>query len=215
MAHDRQRYQPPVATGASLNHADWSLHRKGAQDQARHQRKVREALKQNLADIVSEQAIITTDGKKVVKVPIRSLEEYRFRYGDREDGRRRGRATAIPRSAMCSGSRGPGERTGARSGGGLGPGVRLLRGGGLDRRDRRPGLRGPGPAQPATEESPGAGRGDDPVHRHPQDRTVRQSGQAADDPGEHQAQRPAGISAVRRHLQRRPPLQDVGAFGPA
>jgi sporulation protein YhbH len=62
------------------------LHRKGAQDQARHQRKVRDALKQNLADIVSEQAIITTDGKKVVKVPIRSLEEYRFRYGDQEDG---------------------------------------------------------------------------------------------------------------------------------
>ena len=86
MDHDRKRYQPPVATGASLNHADWSLHRKGAQDQARHQRKVRDALKQNLADIVSEQAIITTDGKKVVKVPIRSLEEYRFRYGDREDG---------------------------------------------------------------------------------------------------------------------------------
>ncbi len=86
MALDRQRYQPPVATGASLNHADWTLHRKGAQDQARHQRKVRDALRQNLADIVSEQAIITTDGKKVVKVPIRSLEEYRFRYGDREDG---------------------------------------------------------------------------------------------------------------------------------
>ena len=46
-------------------------------------------------------------------MPIRSLEEYRFRYGDREDGRRRRRATATPRSATCSGSHG--ERARARA----------------------------------------------------------------------------------------------------
>ena len=86
MAQDRRIYTPPALTGASLNHADWSLHRKGAQDQARHQRKVRDALRQNLPEIVSDQAIITTDGKKIVKVPIRSLEEYRFRYGDDDGG---------------------------------------------------------------------------------------------------------------------------------
>ncbi len=71
----------------TLNRSDWSLHRKGAVDQARHKAKVKEALKQNLADVVSEQALITSDGKKIVKVPIRSLEEYKFRFdrGNEED----------------------------------------------------------------------------------------------------------------------------------
>lgn len=49
-------------------------------DQERHQEKVREAIKKNLADIISEEAIITSDGNRVVRVPIRSLNEYRFRF---------------------------------------------------------------------------------------------------------------------------------------
>ncbi|MDP9364851.1 MAG: sporulation protein YhbH [Chloroflexota bacterium] len=71
--------------GTALNRSDWSLHRKGAIDQARHKQKVKDALRQNLADVVSEQALITTDGKKVVKVPIRSLEEYKFRFDRGEE----------------------------------------------------------------------------------------------------------------------------------
>lgn len=59
---------------------DWSLHRKGYQDQTRHQHKIREAIKKNLADLVTEENIILSDGKQVVKVPIRSLDEFRFRY---------------------------------------------------------------------------------------------------------------------------------------
>jgi sporulation protein YhbH len=64
----------------SLSRDDWSLHRKGIVDQARHKQKVKEAIRGNLADIVSEQSIITSDGKKVVRVPIRTLEQYKFRY---------------------------------------------------------------------------------------------------------------------------------------
>jgi uncharacterized protein len=59
---------------------DWSLHRKGYQDQLRHQEKVREAIKKNLADLVTEESIIMHDGRQIIKVPIRSLDEYRFRY---------------------------------------------------------------------------------------------------------------------------------------
>ncbi len=65
---------------STISQHDWSLHRKGAIDQERHKQKIREAIKKNLADIVSEESIILSDGKKVIKVPIRSLEEYRFRY---------------------------------------------------------------------------------------------------------------------------------------
>jgi len=59
---------------------DWSLHRKGHIDQERHKQKIKEAVKKNLADIVSEENIILSDGKSIIKVPIRSLDEYRFRY---------------------------------------------------------------------------------------------------------------------------------------
>lgn len=63
-----------------LSREDWSLHRKGYQDQSRHQEKVREAIKQNLPDLLSEESIILSDGKQIIKIPIRSLEEYRFIY---------------------------------------------------------------------------------------------------------------------------------------
>ena len=69
----------------SLSKQDWSLHRKGPIDQARHNQKVKEAIKHNLADIVSEESIITADGNKVVKVPIRSLDLPHFRYDQRRN----------------------------------------------------------------------------------------------------------------------------------
>ncbi|WP_139491763.1 sporulation protein YhbH [Brevibacillus dissolubilis] len=63
-----------------VSREDWSLHRKGHQDQHRHQEKVREAIKKNLSDLISEENIIMSNGRDVVKIPIRSLDEYRFRY---------------------------------------------------------------------------------------------------------------------------------------
>ena len=68
---------PPTV---SLSQNDWSLHRKGPIDQARHNERVKEAIKDNLGEIVSQESIITSDGKKIVKVPIRSLELPRFRF---------------------------------------------------------------------------------------------------------------------------------------
>jgi len=73
----------------SISQQDWSLHRKGPVDQQRHKERIKEAIKQNLPGIVSEENIILSDGKKVIKVPIRSLEEYRFRYDD-ESGKNAG-----------------------------------------------------------------------------------------------------------------------------
>ncbi|MHB1004120.1 MAG: sporulation protein YhbH [Chloroflexota bacterium] len=64
----------------SLSRRDWSLNRKGPIDQARHNEKVKEAIKANLQDIISEEAIISSDGKRVVKVPVRSLELPHFRF---------------------------------------------------------------------------------------------------------------------------------------
>src|SRR5438132_13729585 len=68
-----------MSTG-SVTKSDWSLHRKGLIDQQRHNEKIKDAIKQNLADIVSREDIILSDGKTIIKVPIRSLEEYKFRF---------------------------------------------------------------------------------------------------------------------------------------
>ena len=64
----------------TLSTQDWSLHRKGPADQARHNEKIKEAIKENLPSIIAEEAIITSDGQHIIKVPIRSLELPKFRF---------------------------------------------------------------------------------------------------------------------------------------
>jgi uncharacterized protein len=66
----------------SLSQHDWSLHRKGPMDQARHNQKVKEAIKGNLGGIVGEESIISSDGKRIMKIPLRSLELPKFRFDD-------------------------------------------------------------------------------------------------------------------------------------
>src|SRR4029079_14576682 len=68
----------------SVQRNDWSLQRKGQIDQDRHKERVRDAIKKNLGSIVSNESIILSDGKRCVKVPIRSLDEYKFRFDHRK-----------------------------------------------------------------------------------------------------------------------------------
>ncbi|KZZ85145.1 MULTISPECIES: sporulation protein YhbH [Bacillaceae] len=68
------------ASNFVISNEDWSLHRKGYDDQLRHQEKVQEAIKNNLPDLITEESIIMSNGKNVVKIPIRSLDEYKIRY---------------------------------------------------------------------------------------------------------------------------------------
>ena len=68
----------------SVQRNDWSLQRKGQIDQERHKERVKEAIKKNLGSIVSNESIILSDGKRKVKVPIRSLDEYKFRFDYRK-----------------------------------------------------------------------------------------------------------------------------------
>ncbi|WP_066191805.1 sporulation protein YhbH [Gracilibacillus timonensis] len=59
---------------------DWSLHRKGFDDQKRHQDKIKEVMKKKLPDMISEESIIMSKGKEIIRIPIRSLDEYKIRY---------------------------------------------------------------------------------------------------------------------------------------
>jgi len=68
----------------TIQRNDWSLQRKGIIDQERHKDRVKEAVRKNLGSIVSNEAIILSDGKRTVKVPIRALDEYKFRFDYRK-----------------------------------------------------------------------------------------------------------------------------------
>jgi sporulation protein YhbH len=66
---------------AIVYHDDWKID-KGTKDAKRHQKKIDKAIRDNIADIIGEESIITNkDGKKQVKVPVRGLEDYKFIYG--------------------------------------------------------------------------------------------------------------------------------------
>ena len=59
---------------------------RSAGDRLRHRQKVREAIRNNIADIIAEESIIGKDNNRIVKVPIRGVKEYRFVYGDNAPG---------------------------------------------------------------------------------------------------------------------------------
>ncbi|MBM4296517.1 MAG: sporulation protein YhbH [Deltaproteobacteria bacterium] len=57
-----------------------------AGDRLRHRQKVRQAIRDNIGDIIAEESIIGKDKHRIVKVPIRGIKEYRFVYGDNAPG---------------------------------------------------------------------------------------------------------------------------------
>src|SRR5882762_2254835 len=59
---------------------------RSAGDRLRHRQKVRESIRENIADIIAEESIIGQTRDKIVKIPIRGLREYRFIYGDDNPG---------------------------------------------------------------------------------------------------------------------------------
>lgn len=68
----------------SVQRNDWSLQRKGIIDQERHKERVKDAIKKNLGSIVSNESIILSKGRKQVKIPMRALDEYKFRFDYRK-----------------------------------------------------------------------------------------------------------------------------------
>lgn len=59
---------------------------RSAGDRKRHREKVKSAIKENLGNIISEEAIIGQSGDKKIKVPIKGIKEYRFIYGNNNPG---------------------------------------------------------------------------------------------------------------------------------
>src|SRR5262245_43023328 len=59
---------------------------RSAGDRARHRLKVRESIRENIADIIAEESIIGKDRERIIKVPIRGIREYKFVYGENTPG---------------------------------------------------------------------------------------------------------------------------------
>ena len=71
--------------GILRSNLPYDLRRRGQLDSNRHQKKIREAIKKNLHKIIAEEAIITTDGKRTTRVPIKYLDSYYFKHGFTKD----------------------------------------------------------------------------------------------------------------------------------
>lgn len=65
----------------------WDLHRRGLQDARRHDERVREALRRDLPRLITEEALITRRGDRPIRIPVRYLDLFRFRYADEEAAR--------------------------------------------------------------------------------------------------------------------------------
>lgn len=87
----------------------WELRRRGLKDSLRHDQRVKEAIRKNLRELIAEEAIITSDGTKRVRIPLRYLDQYRFKYGN-------------PQSGVGQGQGQKGDVVGRRSGDGTTPG---------------------------------------------------------------------------------------------
>jgi len=69
---------------------------RSAGDRLRHRQKVRESIRENIADIIAEESIIGKNKDKIIKVPLRGIKEYRFIYGDNAPGVGQGDGNAQP-----------------------------------------------------------------------------------------------------------------------
>src|SRR5437899_10590193 len=93
---------------------------RSAGDRLRHRQKVRESIRENIADIIAEESIIGKNKDRVIKVPLRGIKEYRFVYGDNSPGASQGDGDSRPGQVVGkTGKDGPGkgdEQAGDRPG---------------------------------------------------------------------------------------------------
>jgi sporulation protein YhbH len=109
----------PESIFRPFRQADAARSDRSSGDRLRHRQKVRQSIRENIADIVAEESIIGKDRERIVKVPIRGIREYRFVYGDNAPGVGQGDGESQPGQVV--GQRegqgpGQGERAGDRPG---------------------------------------------------------------------------------------------------
>ncbi|MCL4141277.1 UNVERIFIED_CONTAM: hypothetical protein GTU68_046893 [Idotea baltica] len=93
---------------------------RSARDRQRHKQKVRESVRNNIGDILAEESIIGQDKDKIIKIPIKSIKEYKFIYGENSPGVAQGNGQQKPGDVV--GEAKPGDPS-VGQGGGDKPGI--------------------------------------------------------------------------------------------
>lgn len=93
---------------------------RSARDRTRHRQKIKDTIRNNIGDILAEESIIGRDKDKIIKVPIKSVKEYRFIYGENAPGVAQGNGQQKPGDVVEKA--GPGDPD-VGQGGGDQPGV--------------------------------------------------------------------------------------------
>jgi uncharacterized protein len=82
---------------------------RSAGDRLRHRQKVRESIRENIADIIAEESIIGKDRDRVIKVPLRGIKEYRFVFGENAAGAGQGDGNVRPGQVVGKAGQQPGK----------------------------------------------------------------------------------------------------------
>lgn len=90
----------------------WDLRQPGGRDSSRHRARVKKAIKENLRDLISEESIISSRGNRKVKVPVKYLDLWRFKYGSNKKQRRVGHGDGDPGDIIGKDSKGKGKGQG-------------------------------------------------------------------------------------------------------
>ncbi|MCB0340177.1 MAG: DUF444 family protein, partial [Bdellovibrionales bacterium] len=94
---------------------------RSARDRMRHRQKIKDSIRHNIADILAEESIIGRDRDKIIKIPIRSIKEFRFIYGENAPGTAQGNGKTKPGDVV--GPADPGDPDVGQGQGGNQPGV--------------------------------------------------------------------------------------------
>lgn len=90
----------------------YDLFSRGARDWLRHNRKVRDAVKDSLPDLIAEPDLINSPGDRTVMVPVRLLEHARFRLADSDQRTGAGQGQGEPGDVLRPAQRGDGDEGG-------------------------------------------------------------------------------------------------------
>ena len=100
----------------------YDLFSRGARDWLRHNEKIRNAVREQLPELISQANIVGDDGNRRVQVPVKFLEHYRFKLTDDSDQSGVGQGDANPGDVLRRArrlSKEPGKGSGGNESGGL------------------------------------------------------------------------------------------------
>ncbi len=97
----------------------WKLRQRGKRDADRHKERLKKAAKDNLKNIISSEDIISTDGTgKKIKVPVKYLEQWKFKNGKNKKSHSVGHSGqgVNPGDIIHSDQEKPGDKAGDKQG---------------------------------------------------------------------------------------------------